>query len=193
MMRSVMSARSPSMVRTRPSGSAVLDHHRRRQRIADGAELLVPGDALEIEGAGAAGPAGGERLASTSRRSPTASGGAPLPSDTRTRAGIISIGGTPVALQPHRLEHDAHASGQTLDVGDAALDVDAEQRPAERRCGQAREVRQVASPKPNAAADQADRTAPAPGCRPAPGRRRHTRPPASAGPSHSAGSLGSSK
>ena len=30
---------------------AVLDHHRRRQRIADGAELLVPGDPLEIEGA----------------------------------------------------------------------------------------------------------------------------------------------
>jgi hypothetical protein len=43
-----------------------------------------------------------------------------------------------VALQADRFEHDAHAFGQALDVGDAALDIDAEQRPAERGCGQSR-------------------------------------------------------
>jgi len=43
-----------------------------------------------------------------------------------------------VALEAHRLEHDAHAVGQALDVGHSAFDVEAEERPAERRCGKAR-------------------------------------------------------
>lgn len=37
-------------------GLAGVDDHGRRQRIAHGAELLVPGDALEIEGARRRGP-----------------------------------------------------------------------------------------------------------------------------------------
>jgi hypothetical protein len=103
----------------------------------------------------AAGPDGGEMLASTTMRLPT-SGGAPLLSDNA--AAPASSRPAAAALEPHRLEYDAHDLGQPLDVGDAAFDVDIERGPTERRCGKARDAPGDQA-KTHGSGDQADRHA----------------------------------
>ena len=118
-------------------GLAGFDHRRGGQCIADGAKLLVPGDALEIEGAGC-GRSGGRRdigqhqdaVADMQRRCALGQRDTQLDRHHFRRRHAV-------ALQAHGLEHDAPALGQALDVGDAAFDVDVEQRPAERRRGKA--------------------------------------------------------
>ena len=119
-------------------GPAVLDDRGRRQRIAHAAQLLVPGDALEIEGAGC-GRSGRRRevgehqqpVADMDRRRALGERDAHARRHHLDRRHVV-------AFEAHRLEHDPHALRQALDVGDAALDIDAEQRPAEGRRGQAR-------------------------------------------------------
>src|SRR5476651_2206228 len=133
-MRAVMSARSPSMVRTMPLGLPMLDDGRGCQRITDATDLLVPGDPLEIEG-----PWRGrscrwrdirqhqQPVAHRQRRCALAERNAqPDRSHLDPRSAV--------ALQAHGFEDDPLTFGQALDVGDAAFDVDAEQRPRERRC-----------------------------------------------------------
>ena len=140
---------------------------------------------------GAAGPAGGEMFASTSTRSPTESGGAPLPSDTRTRAGIISAGGTPLPFS-----RTASSTTRTLS-GNRWMSA---MRPSTLMLNSGRErvgaassaVRHVARPKPKAAARRPIPKARA--CPPAGARNSTTIAPApNAGPSHIGGSAGSSK
>ena len=119
-------------------GAAVLDHRRRRQRIAHGAELLVPGDPLEIEGAGC-GRAGRRREVGEHQQPVADMDRRRALGERHAHAHRHHLGRRhAVALQAHRLEHDPHALGQALDVGDAALDIDAEQGPAECRRGEAR-------------------------------------------------------
>jgi hypothetical protein len=116
----------------------VLDHRRRRQRVAHGAELLVPGNPLEIEGAWC-GWSGRRRdvgehqqpVADMNRRRALGERDAHARRHHLDRRHVV-------AFQAHRLEHDPHAFRQALDIGDAALDIDAEQRPAEGRRRQAR-------------------------------------------------------
>ena len=119
-------------------GLAGIDHGRGRQRIAHGAELLVPGDALEIESTGCGRPRGRREVGQHQDAIADMQGRRPLGQRYAQLDGRHLDGRHTAALQAHRLEHDAHALGQALDVGDAAFDVDVEQRAAQRGRGKAR-------------------------------------------------------
>ena len=119
-------------------GLAGIDHDRGRQRIADGAELLVPGDALEIEGAGCRRSRGRRDVGQHQDPVADMQGRRPLCQRHAQLERRHLDGRHTAALEPHGLEHDTHALGQALDVGDAAFDIDVEQWPAERRRGEAR-------------------------------------------------------
>jgi hypothetical protein len=77
------------------------------------------------------------------------------------------------ALQPDGFEHDPHAFGQALDVGDAAFDVDVEQRPAERRRREA-DGAPGDQPEADGGCDRGERQRP----RQAAGRREESQPEA---------------
>ena len=109
-------------------GLAGIDHRRGRQRIAHGAELLVPGDALEIEGTGCGRSRGRREVGQHQDAIADMQGRRALGQRYAQLDWRHLDGRHAAAFQAHRLEHDAHALGQALDVGDAAFDVDVEQR-----------------------------------------------------------------
>ena len=119
-------------------GPAMLDDGGRRQRIAHAAQLLIPGDALEIESAGRS--RSGRRREVGEHQQPVADMDRWRPLGERdAHAGRHHLDRRHVvAFEAHCFEHDPHALRQALDIGDAALDIDAEQRPAEGRRRQAR-------------------------------------------------------
>jgi len=121
-----------------PLGLPMLDDGRGCQRITDATDLLVPGDSLEIEG-----PWRGrscrwrdirqhqQPVAHRQRRCALAERNAHA---NRSHLDPRSA----VAFQPYGFEDDTLAFGQSLDVGNATFDVDAEQRAGERRCCEGR-------------------------------------------------------